>query len=101
MRKPSLTQQLTELSLAYDYQSRELTAAREETAQLRALLAAQILETKAWEHTAQCVRRELKARRCEAMPSPRVPSDLASLAKAYCETHSVKSCSREQAMSMA
>lgn len=71
-----------------------------ENEQLRSMLASEIRLREAWEMDAKRARLEL-VRRSHAARPVAPGTQFADLAKAYCETHGVRSCTREQAMSMA
>jgi len=73
-----------------------------EAEQLRALLAQEIELRKQWENDARRARRELVRRSHAAQTTVVAQSGaLGTLARAYCEANGVRSCTREQALSMA
>ncbi len=81
--------------------SAQLEAARTENAQLRAQLAAAHTLADQWEADARRARRELVRRSHAAQTPASQARGLSALAAAYCATHGVRSCTKEQAMSMA
>lgn len=80
----------------------QLDALRVENAQLRAAWAAEIELRNAWEQDAKRARRALVQRSHAAQTTVVAQSGaIGSLARAYCEANGVRSCTREQALSMA
>ena len=77
----------------------QIDALRVENEQLRSMLSSEIKLRETWEADAKRARRTL-VQRSHAAQTP-VGEGIGALARAYCETHSVRSCTREQAMSMA
>lgn len=77
----------------------QIEALRTENEQLRGLWRDEIQLREAWEADAKRARRAL-VQRSHAAPSPG-GEGVGALARAYCAANGVKSCTREQALSMA
>lgn len=78
----------------------QIEALRCENEQLRAQLSAAVQEQAEAMHTACEAREQLLAVRAQRMPATSVVT-INQLARAFCEVNGVRSCTREQAMSMA